>query len=148
MGRQPSRAPRRTNCILLAVLLAGLSPVPVLAQQPGAGPPAPRLFTVVPCGGQAGSTFELTVTGQDFDAPQGLHFSHRGVKVEPLGPATPTVVAVKGKPAPKQGGPRVGHRFRVTLPADTPHGIHDVRVVTQWGVSNPRAFVVGALGGY
>src|SRR5947209_7972273 len=106
MDRQPSRASSRTNRVaVLAALIAGLSPVAALAQQPGAGPPSPRLLTVMPCGGQASSTFELTVTGQDLDVPQGLHFSHSGVKVEPLGPATPTVVVAKGKPIPKQGGP-------------------------------------------
>ena len=31
----------------------------------------------------------------------------------------------------------------VTIPANTPPGIHDVRLVSKWGVSNPRAFVVG-----
>jgi hypothetical protein len=34
-------------------------------------------------------------------------------------------------------------RFKVTIAANTPVGIHDVRLVNKWGVSNPRAFVVG-----
>ena len=33
----------------------------------------------------------------------------------------------------------------MTLPADVPLGIHDVRLVTPNGISNPRAFVVGDL---
>src|SRR5262249_3793801 len=45
----------------------------------------------------------------------------------------------KGKPLPGSAG----HRFMITLPADAPPGIHDVRVVTRAGLSNPRAFVVG-----
>jgi hypothetical protein len=36
-------------------------------------------------------------------------------------------------------------RFRVTISPGTPLGFHDVRVVNHWGVSNPRAFVVGDL---
>jgi len=33
----------------------------------------------------------------------------------------------------------------VTVPANIPVGSHDVRLVNKWGVSNPRAFVVGDL---
>ena len=36
-------------------------------------------------------------------------------------------------------------KFKVTIAADVPLGIHDVRLVNKWGVSNPRAFVVGDL---
>src|SRR5262249_9857993 len=49
---------------------------------------------------------------------------------------------------PKKPGakpPAALPRFRVTIPADTPPGLHDVRFVGPWGVSNPRAFAVGDL---
>src|SRR5262249_12846300 len=36
-------------------------------------------------------------------------------------------------------------KFKVTIPANTPLGIHDVRLVNKHGVSNPRAFMVGDL---
>ena len=36
-------------------------------------------------------------------------------------------------------------KFKVAIPANTPPGIHDVRLVNKHGVSNPRAFVVGDL---
>jgi hypothetical protein len=36
-------------------------------------------------------------------------------------------------------------RFKVTLSPGVPPGIHDVRFVNKWGVSNPRAFVAGDL---
>ena len=36
-------------------------------------------------------------------------------------------------------------KFRVSVPATSRLGIHDVRVVTPLGISNPRAFVVGDL---
>jgi len=36
-------------------------------------------------------------------------------------------------------------RFKVTIAPDVPLGIHDVRLVNKWGVSNPRAFAVGDL---
>jgi hypothetical protein len=44
-------------------------------------------------------------------------------------------------PAPK---PAVT-KFKVTIAPNVPPGIHDVRLVNAWGVSNPRAFVVGDL---
>src|SRR5205823_522689 len=57
--------------------------------------------------------------------------------------APPPPPADPKKPAPKL--PPGPPRFKVTIPEDTPMGIHDVRVVNKWGVSNPRAFVVGDL---
>ncbi len=36
-------------------------------------------------------------------------------------------------------------RFKVTLPENASLGVHDVRILTKTGVSNPRAFVVGDL---
>src|SRR5205807_6932782 len=36
-------------------------------------------------------------------------------------------------------------KFKVTIPAGTPVGTCDARLVGRWGVSNPRAFVVGDL---
>jgi len=33
----------------------------------------------------------------------------------------------------------------VTIAPDTPLGLHDVRLVNKWGISNPRAFAVGDL---
>jgi hypothetical protein len=108
--------------------------------------PNPRLFVVMPPGGQAGSTVEITLSGQEFDAPQGLLFSVPGIKAELVNavPAADAKKAEQQKPAPNQ--PAVTTlRFKLTIPADTPPGIHDLRLVTALGVSNPRAFVVGDL---
>jgi hypothetical protein len=123
-----------------------LAAVPLLArgQQPGAGMATPRLFLSAPSGGQAGTSFEITVSGQDLDDAQGLYFSQPGIKAEALGSTTPPQVDPKKK-QPKQPALAVSQRFKVFVPADTPHGIHDVRVVTKAGMSNPRAFVVGDL---
>src|SRR5207253_1784182 len=68
---------------------------------------------------------------------EGLHFSFAGAKVEVLG-GDLTPVEKKGKPAP----PLNAHKFKVTLPANAPLGIQDVRIVTKAGISNPRAFVI------
>ncbi len=130
----------------LALAAALFLPLRAGGQQPGNAMPTPRLLLVTPCGGQTGSTFEVTVTGQDLDAPTGLHFSHPDIKAEPLGAGSPAkVVSMKGKKGGKAMTNAANQRFKVTVPADVPPGIHDVRVVGKWGISNPRAFVVGDL---
>jgi hypothetical protein len=93
--------------------------------------PQPRLETVTPCGGRAGSSVELALAGTDLDGARALLFSHPGITAEPIDPPA----------APKPGDPPP--RFRVAVAADCPVGTHDLRVVNALGVSNPRAFVVG-----
>jgi hypothetical protein len=130
-----------------SVVVAG----PAMAQRlPIPGSPGPRLLYVSPAGGQAGSAFEVTVTGQDLIDPQTLYFSHPGIKAESLGsqaPAPPDPKAKMAKVAVRGGvgQPTITQRFKVTIPAGTPPGTHDVRFVNKKGVSNPRAFVVGDL---
>ncbi len=122
----------------LALVLVG----PLWAQTTN----SPRLLYVMPAGGQAGSTVEITITGQDLDDAQGLHFNFPGVTVERLGSEKPPPVDAKAKKPSALGKPmpaQVSHRFKITLPSSAPVGIQDVRVVTKSGVSNPRAFVVG-----
>ena len=102
--------------------------------------PAPRLLILTPCGAKAGSTVEVTFTGTDVEEPQALLFSHAGIKAEPVVPPGPPADPKKPKPPP----PPIT-KFKVTVAANTPPGIHDCRFVNKWGVSNPRAFVVGDL---
>src|SRR5262249_43695930 len=115
--------------------------LPAQAQQQGPQFPTARLANVMPPGGKAGSSFEVTVTGPDLDDAKELLFSHPGIKAERL-PDT-------GKPEPPKNPPNqpapVSARFKVTIPPDAPHGVHDVRVVGKWGLTNPRAFAVGGL---
>ena len=107
---------------------------------------APILNMAYPAGGKAGSTFEVTVTGQNFDAVEGLHFSFPGATAEVLNAEmAPVDKNPQKRPKGMQAGPRAAYKFKVTVPEKTPLGIHDVRVVTKAGVSNPRAFVVGDL---
>jgi hypothetical protein len=132
----------------LVFLLAGgglLLVRPAHAQpQLGSNLPAPRLMTVMPPGGKIGSTVEVAFTGTDLEEPEQLLFSHPGIKAEPL--AGPQPPPPEPKKKPKQGvGKPVVSRFKVTLAANVPLGIHDVRFVNKWGVSNPRAFVAGDL---
>jgi hypothetical protein len=134
-----ARAARRLGGVLLLAALTG----PVWSQQQqGPGLPEPRLLLVFPMGAKAGDTVEVVVTGQDVDDARDLLFDVPGVKAELVGPAS-------GPDMKKQPQPGVGKissvKFKVTVPGDAPLGSHDLRVSTPYGVSNPRAFVVGDL---
>jgi hypothetical protein len=106
--------------------------------------PSTRLLTVFPPGGKAGTTVEVAFTGADLEEPEQMLFSHPGIKAEPIVPPIPPPADPKNPP--KQPPPRPPvTKFKVTIPADVSLGVHDVRIVNKWGVSNPRAFVVGDL---
>lgn len=141
MGRRPIATDhttiRRGFVLAPLVLLAGAG---FAAAQHGL---PPRINDVFPMGGKAGTTFELRIAGRDLAGIDGLHFSFTGARVEALGSA-----AVEAQPKKKKGNQPAklqGQRFKVTLPADAPLGIQDVRVVGKGGISNARAFVVGDL---
>jgi hypothetical protein len=132
---------------LLGLLLCAETAV---AQLPlGNNLPNPRLMTVTPPGGKAGTSVEVTFTGTDLEEPQTLLFSYPGIKAEPVVPPPPPPDPKKpeAKKDPKAPAPKPPPitKFKVTIAADTPLGVHDVRLVGQWGVSNPRAFMVGDL---
>src|SRR5262249_22124366 len=76
--------------------------------------------------------------------------SHPSLKAEPIippapPPPKPDPKADPKKPAPPPPPPPPVSKFKITVPPDAPLGIHDVRLVNKYGVSNPRAFVVGDL---
>src|SRR5689334_3065815 len=129
--------------VLAALCMFPLSTGWVRAQQNpllGNNLPNPRLMTIQPSGGKAGSTFEVTWTGTDLEEPQELRFSVPGIKAEPVLPP-PAPAPDPKKPAPNPAPPPAPvTKFKVTIPADAPLGIHDVRLVNKWGISNPRAF--------
>lgn len=135
----------------LATVAACALAVETTAQQPPPpGLPTPRVSTAFPSGAKAGTTVEITVNGYDLDEPTGLLFSHAGIKgeyVEPKEPPDPKKKDKKDTSKRKKKGPAKSgpHQFQVTVAADVPPGIYDLRVVGQWGVSNPRAFAVGQL---
>ena len=134
---------RWTRAVLFLAAGLGLFAGSALPQPPPTLP-SPRLFMLMPAGGKAGTTVEVTFTGADLEEPQALLFSHPGIKAEPIVPppaAAPTPRSQGRRPPPK---PPIT-KFKVTIAADVPLGIHDVRLVNKWGVSNPRAFVVGDL---
>ena len=85
--------------------------------------PVARLDIVFPPGGMRGSAIDLAATGTDLDEASALHFTHPGI-----------TAALKPD-----------KHFTVTVAPDVPAGLYDVRVSGLFGVSNPRAFVVGEL---
>jgi len=114
----------------------------VLAQPQGL--PSPRMTNVFPAGAKAGATVEVAVTGSDLDEPQKLLFSHPGLRGEYLPPPPPDPKKMPSQDQRDKAASKGPHNFKVTVAKDVPPGLHDVRVASRWGVSNPRAFIVGS----
>lgn len=119
MSRQPRRTtrPAGRSAILLIFLLC-LAARPLLAELPMA-----RLLTIFPPGAKAGITLEVSVTGTDLDDPGSFWFSSSNI----------TAIPKPGEPG----------RFVLTVSSNTAPGLYDARFTGRFGVSNPRAFVVG-----
>ncbi len=94
--------------------------------------PQTRIGSIFPPGGQAGTTFEVNLAGeQDLDyelAPQ-LIFNHPGLKAEPVINAA---------------GAWQANAFRVTAAPDVPAGRYEVRLRGYYGASQPRSFMIGS----
>ncbi|HET6883681.1 MAG TPA: PPC domain-containing protein, partial [Pirellulales bacterium] len=99
--------------------------------------PVTQLFALSPPGGQQGTTLDVTITaGADLDGAKGLYFSHPGITAA-IKMAPPKLPQLPPEPLPNQ--------FAVTIAADVPPGVYDVRAIGTFGISNPRSFVVGTL---
>jgi len=119
---------RRSIPALAASLLVAIHATLVLAQLPAA-----RLYGIFPPGARQGTQIELTVTsGADLEGADRLHFSHAGIT------ASQKTQKVEGQEAPQP----VANQFVVSVAADVPPGMYDVRASGPYGVSNPRVFVV------
>src|SRR5687768_12513268 len=97
------------------LLLLLLTLIPALAQLPVA-----RLNTIFPPGAQIGATTEVKVSGANLEEAKQLRFSHPGI--------TATV--------------KTNDIFTVTAATNVPASIYDVRVISKFGASNPRAFAI------
>ncbi len=113
----------RTRSIL-ALTIGTLVSVPGFAQQQ-VTLPLPRLLIVMPMGGQAGTTVDVTITGENTEEVSALTFSSPKITAKPVAGAE--------------------NRFTVTIAADAPAGVYDARVMSRLGVSAARAFSVGRL---
>ena len=92
--------------------------------------PAPRLLTLMPMGAQAGTSVEVTLTGENIENVTEMLFSTQ---------------KITAKPVKDEDGKLVENKFLLTVAADAPVGIYDVRVMSRLGISSPRAFSVGNL---
>jgi hypothetical protein len=98
--------------------------------------PNPRLNWLFPAGGQVGTTFPVTVTGDDLDEAKELSFSHPQI----------TATLKMAEPGLGQTGPQpVYGTFQVKIAPEVPPGVYELRVRGKFGISNPRAFAVGTL---
>jgi hypothetical protein len=121
---------------LLLPLLAGILCTATANAQLPPTLPNPRLNWLFPAGGQAGTTFQVTVTGDDLDDANKLLFSHSGI----------TATLKTTDPGLGQTGPQPAYgAFQVKIAPDVPPGVYELRVLGKFGLSNPRAFVVGSL---
>jgi hypothetical protein len=87
--------------------------------------PLPRLLTVMPMGGQAGTNVEVTIAGENIEDVTELTFSSPKITAKPVAGTT--------------------NKFAVSIAADAPVGVYDARVMSRLGVSSVRAFSVNKL---
>lgn len=104
------------------------SPASVWAQLP-----ATQLTSVFPPGAKAGSSVQVKTGGADQEESTQLLFSHPGIKA-----AVAMTAATEFEKARPQPGV-----FDVQIAGDVSAGVYEARVVGRFGISNPRAFVIG-----
>jgi hypothetical protein len=99
--------------------------------------PAAQLHALFPAGGRQGTIVEVRLAaGTDIDGADRLVFSHSHV----------TAVQKTRPPTAFEKGPQpVPAEFTVAIHPDVPPGIYEARFAGRFGISNPRAFVVGNL---
>ena len=119
------------GCIILLSGSPSLAqPLPkVLPLTPS--PQSPTLTNPGNLGGKPGTAFELTLTGTELANPVAVYLSCGGQVTFPTDN--------------KNGTDPAKLRIKVDLPADAAVGLHTLRLATQRGISNIRAFVVDEL---
>jgi hypothetical protein len=115
--------PFRSALLLSLGALSLCFAVPAFSQQVTL--PLPHLLTVMPMGGQAGTTVEVTITGENIEDAGELVFSTPKITAKPVAGAE--------------------NKFSVSIAADAPVGVYDARVMSRLGVSSARAFSVNKL---
>ena len=140
------RRPRFLASVLaLSALACALGEAAAQNRQPS-GLASPRLYQLSPSGAKAGTTVKLVVAGRNLEDAEKLVFSKPGIKAKLVPPPVAEIDPKTKKAKPITGAlPADLFAFEVTVPADTPLGLCDVRVVNKFGVSNARAFMIGDL---
>ncbi|QDT26347.1 hypothetical protein [Gimesia panareensis] len=115
-------------CLLLSLLLIGMFQQAAHAQLPTAD-----LRQLRPFAAPAGKTVEVSIIGSNLDQASELRFSHPGINTKPVMlPAD----EFHAQPRPQ------GSRFQVSVAPNVPPGIYEARVVSYFGLSTARPFVV------
>ena len=128
---------RRAHVIPSLSLLLAMLILSNVAPRAAAQLPTARVLSAYPAGGKQGTTVEITITGSDLDDVSQLYFDHPGITAQFIQEMK------EGKPVPvPAAGPA---KFKVTIAPETPLGLHDLRAIGRFGVSNPRAFMVGDM---
>jgi hypothetical protein len=104
---------------------------PALALAQALNFPTPVVTSIAPLGGQPGKTLDLTVKGADLEGLRGVQFSPD--------PGSP----VSAKPKLDAKGQPVANTLTLNLPAEAKAGIYEIRVIGDFGISNPRVFQIG-----
>lgn len=116
--------------MLLWSFCVGLAGVSTSAWGQSVCLPAPRLLTMMPMGGAAGSSVEVLISGENLEDPDQLLFSDARLT------ATPKLDA---------NGQREANKYVVSIPGDLPQGLYEARIMTRLGISSSRVFSVGSL---
>ena len=105
----------------------------------------PTLTAAFPQGGQQGRSVEVTLTGTNLGTATAVWFSGKGITAE--------IKEKTGQAAVLFNGAGVSGRVpsdaqlvaSLTIAPDAPLGIQQIRIVTPYGASNARNFVIGNL---
>ncbi len=92
--------------------------------------PLPRLLTTTPMGGTVGTQVEVTIAGENIEDPGELLFTHLGITAT--------------QKLDSNGHPEA-NKYIVSIAADCPTGIHEVRLMSRLGISSARVFCVDTL---
>jgi hypothetical protein len=96
--------------------------------------PQPKIYALWPCGARIGTSAEIRISsGSDLDGADRLLFSHPGITAKPV-LEEPSRIYPQGR--------AVEGRFKVSVAADVPPGIYEVRAAGYFGVTNARRFAV------
>lgn len=92
--------------------------------------PLPRLLSIMPMGGAAGTTVEATVVGENLEDAGDLLFDHPGIQAT----------------AKRDGNGKIEpNKYLISIAADCPVGLFESRITSRLGISSARIFSVGNL---
>jgi hypothetical protein len=125
----------QTCKFLLALLFSSVFAMSIFAQN--VTTPQSHLLALFPAGGKVGETVDVEITEAfEIDEATELIFNHSGITAK-----TKMSEADDFYPEPR----RVRNQFLVTISANTPPGVYEVRAMIGSMMTNARRFVVGTV---